>query len=96
MIDVSINRDRALCSNSVEFARPQGYDSAMDFLIRAGPFLIAAVLVALGVVLFAGLYSMGRGGRRGSRVSNRMMRLRVALQGLAILVIVILAITQAR
>jgi hypothetical protein len=46
-----------------------------------------AVLILMGatvVVLLAGLLSMARGGEYDARNSNRLMRLRVLTQGLAI------------
>ena len=52
-----------------------------DILI---PLALAAVLVTLGV----GIYSLFRGGDFGRSYSNKLMRLRVALQFVAILVLV--------
>ncbi len=46
---------------------------------------IAAVTVTLGV----GLWSMYRGGEQAASRSNRLMRLRVALQALAIVLLII-------
>jgi len=42
-----------------------------------------AMLLTLGV-LFAGILTMGRGGEAGRARSNRLMRWRVILQGVAI------------
>jgi hypothetical protein len=42
-----------------------------------------AMLATLGV-LFAGIITMGRGGEAGRLRSNRLMRLRVIFQGVAI------------
>jgi len=52
-----------------------------DFLI---PISLTAVLTALGV----GLYALFRGGDFGRSYSNKLMRLRVLLQFIAILVLV--------
>ena len=52
-----------------------------DFLI---PISLAAVLTALG----GGLYALFRGGSFGRSYSNKLMRLRVLLQFIAILVLV--------
>jgi hypothetical protein len=52
-------------------------------------FLFVLLLVAmLGTlaVLFAGLFTMARGGEFNKRHGNRLMRLRVAMQGAAILI----------
>ena len=45
--------------------------------------MIIAMLLTLGV-LFAGILTMGRGGEAGRLRSNRLMRWRVILQGVAI------------
>jgi uncharacterized membrane protein affecting hemolysin expression len=50
--------------------------------------VIIACLAVL-VVLCAGLYSMWRGGDFSRQWSNKLMRLRVALQALAIAIIMI-------
>jgi nitrogen fixation-related uncharacterized protein len=52
-----------------------------DFLI---PIALAAVLITLCV----GIYALFRGGDFGRSYSNKLMRLRVALQFLAVLVLV--------
>jgi len=52
-----------------------------DLLI---PISLAAVLVALGV----GIYALFRGGDFGRSYSNKLMRLRVLLQFVAVLVLV--------
>lgn len=46
--------------------------------------MVAAMVVTLGV-LFFGLFSMARGGEYNKRNSNRIMRLRVIMQGAAVL-----------
>jgi hypothetical protein len=48
------------------------------------PILLAGALLAVLGVLFAGLFSMARGGEFNRKHGNRLMRWRVALQGLAI------------
>jgi hypothetical protein len=55
--------------------------TVFDFLI---PMALGAVLLAL----LAGLYALFRGGDFGRSWSNRLMRLRVLLQFLAIVVLV--------
>ena len=52
------------------------------------------VLVVIGLVatlgtLFVGVFSMGRGGDFNKRNSNRLMRLRVILQGFTVVVFVL-------
>ena len=52
-------------------------------------FLTILLFVAMGltlVVLFTGLISMARGGEFNRKNSNRLMRLRVILQGIAVLI----------
>jgi len=56
----------------------------MQAVATALPYLIAATLVAVAAALFAGLFTMARGGDFNSRWGNRLMRLRVGLQGLAV------------
>lgn len=56
-------------------------DKLFDILI---PVSLAAVLMAL----LAGLYALYRGGEFGRSYSNKLMRLRVLMQFIAILVLV--------
>ncbi len=56
--------------------------------------LTVLLFVAMGitlVVLFTGLISMARGGAFNRRNSNRLMRLRVFFQGIAVLIFILLA-----
>lgn len=56
-------------------------------------FLDIALMVALvaitGVLLF-GVFSMARGGEASRRYSNKMMRWRIALQLVAVLILVMI------
>ena len=55
-------------------------------------FLLILVLISLAAVattLGFGIYTLFRGGEFGLKWSNKLMRLRVALQAVAILVIVV-------
>jgi hypothetical protein len=54
------------------------------FLILV-PLALAAVAITLG----AGIYSMFRGGEFALKWSTKLMRLRVALQAVAVLIIVL-------
>ena len=56
----------------------------MQAMTAALPYLIAATLVAVIATLFAGLFAMARGGDFNARWGNRLMRMRVGLQGLAV------------
>ena len=56
-------------------------DKLFDFLI---PISLAAVLLALA----GGLYALYRSGEFGRSYSNKLMRLRVLLQFIAILILV--------
>lgn len=51
-----------------------------------------AMLAVLGVLGW-GLFSMGRGGAYNSYWSNRIMRMRVALQAIAIAIFVLILLT---
>ncbi|CAO3458475.1 Uncharacterized protein RL4316 [Azospirillum largimobile] len=59
-------------------------------------FPILMVLAMLAVVgsLFVGLFFMARGGRGDPRRSNKAMRLRVILQGAALLLFVLAILTK--
>lgn len=50
--------------------------------------IVVAMLMTLGV-LFAGMLTMARGGEFNRKHGNRLMRWRVALQGLAIVLFAI-------
>ncbi len=50
--------------------------------------LIPVSLAAVVVVLFIGIFALFRGGEFGRSYSNKLMRLRVLLQFIAILVLV--------
>lgn len=56
--------------------------------------LTVLLFVALGitfVVLLTGLVSMARGGAFNRKNANRLMRLRVLFQGIAVLIFILLA-----
>ena len=50
-------------------------------------FLIPIALAAVVLVLFTGIFGMMRGGEFNRKYGNKLMRLRVGLQFVAILVI---------
>lgn len=51
-------------------------------------YLIPAALLAVFAILCFGIYALFRGGEYGRTWSNRMMRLRVAAQFVAVLILV--------
>ncbi len=51
-------------------------------------YLIFAALAAVSIVLALGIYSLFRGGAFGRSYSNKLMRLRVLTQFIAIVVLV--------
>jgi len=53
------------------------------------PYLIPISLAAVTITLFIGLYALFRGGDFGRSYSNKLMRLRVVLQAVAIAVLVL-------
>ena len=54
-------------------------------------YLIYAALAAVSIVLALGIYSLFRGGDFGRSYSNKLMRLRVLTQAIAIAVLVLAA-----
>ena len=52
-------------------------------------YLIPISLAAVTITLFVGLYALFRGGDFGRSSSNKLMRLRVALQAVAIAILVL-------
>lgn len=50
-------------------------------------YLIPAALIAVAAVLALGIYALFRGGDFGRSYSNRLMRLRVVMQAVAIAVL---------
>ncbi len=63
-----------------------GYSGAMHELF---PILMVLAMLAVVGSLFVGLFFMARGGKGDPRRSNKAMRLRVILQGAALLLFVI-------
>ena len=55
----------------------------------AGKILVGIATAAVAVVLIIGLYSLYRGGDFARTHSNKLMRLRVLMQAIAILVIML-------
>ena len=51
-------------------------------------YLIPAALVAVTIVLALGIYTLFRGGEVARSYSNKLMRLRVVMQAVAIAVLV--------
>ena len=49
------------------------------------PYLIFGALGVVALVLFTGIISMVTGGRFNARYGNKLMRLRVIAQGIAVL-----------
>ncbi|HXV25576.1 MAG TPA: twin transmembrane helix small protein [Alphaproteobacteria bacterium] len=54
--------------------------------------IVAAMIAALGALLL-GVVSMAKGGEFNRKYGNKLMRTRVALQGLAILLFIILMLS---
>lgn len=52
-------------------------------------YLIPISLLAVTLTLFVGLYALFRGGDFGRSYSNKLMRLRVVLQAIAIAILVL-------
>ena len=56
-----------------------------------GKIVVAVALIVVTLVLFAGLYTLFKGGDVSRSWSNRLMRLRVLAQFVAILIIIAVA-----
>ncbi len=67
----------------------------MELLSVLLKVLIGIALVATVVVLFAGVISMARGGDFNARWGNKLMRLRVLVQGAAVALLAVLAALMA-
>lgn len=52
-------------------------------------YLIPISLAAVTITLFVGLYALFRGGEFGRSYSNKLMRLRVVMQAIAIAILVL-------
>jgi nitrogen fixation-related uncharacterized protein len=59
-------------------------------------YLIPISLAAVTITLFIGLYALFRGGDFGRSYSNKLMRLRVVLQAVAVAVLVLAVWWRAR
>ena len=59
------------------------------------PLMIFAMLATLGV-LFFGIFTMARGGDFNRKHSNRIMRTRIVLQGLALLLFAVIMVIAGR
>ena len=59
------------------------------------PLMIFAMLATLGV-LFFGIFTMARGGDFNRKYSNRIMRARIVLQGLALLLFAAIMVIAGR
>jgi len=60
------------------------------------PYLIGAAMAATLLVLLVGLIAMLRGGRFNQRYGNRLMRLRILMQVIAVALFVIFALVMQR
>ncbi len=67
----------------------------MELLTVLLKVLVGIALVATVVVLFAGVVSMARGGSFDARWGNKLMRLRVIVQGAAVALLAVLAALMA-
>lgn len=63
---------------------------------RLFDFAIPIALLAVLITLFVGVYSMMRGGEFARKHSNKLMRLRVALQFVAVIIIAAAFFLRAR
>jgi hypothetical protein len=58
--------------------------------------LLAVTLAAVVIVLLTGVAGMARGGDFNAKYGNKLMRLRVILQGLAVVLFLLLVLTASR
>ena len=61
----------------------------MDFILQIIPAAIVVLMVAVILILFMGLGGMAFGGRITPMARNKLMRLRVYIQGLIVLLVLI-------
>ena len=61
----------------------------MVLILQIIPVAIVVLMVAVGVILFMGLGGMALGGRITPMARNKLMRVRVYLQGLIVLLVLI-------
>lgn len=59
-----------------------------------GTLILLALMLATTIVLVTGIALMARGGEPNRKYGNRMMVLRVALQGTALAVMAVLLLTR--
>ena len=69
----------------------------MSVLATILPYLLGAALVVTVAVMFTGIFAMARGGSFNDRHGNKLMRMRVAAQGTAVVLLgLILALSYFR
>ena len=56
---------------------------------QIAPYLMVGALVAVVLVLIAGVFAMARGGAFNKKYGNKLMRARVAVQAFAVLMIAV-------
>lgn len=61
----------------------------MTIVLAVFPYLIVLSLLAVLATLFTGFVSMSKGGDFNARYGNKLMRLRVILQAIAIALIMV-------
>ena len=61
----------------------------MGPILQIIPFAVVVLMIAVVLVLFMGLGGMALGGRITPMARNRLMRVRVYLQGLIVLLVLI-------
>ena len=61
----------------------------MSSILQIIPLAVVALMVAIVLVLFMGLGGMALGGRITPMARNKLMRVRVYLQGLIVLLVLI-------
>lgn len=78
--------------NPLSPAPPARYSHSMSGFLLV---LLGVTLLAVLGTLLAGVLVMARGGETDRRWANRLMRLRVGLQGLALALFLLILMTQA-
>ena len=61
-----------------------------------GKVVVAIAIAAVAVILFGGLYTLWVGGDTAAKYSNKLMRLRVVAQFIAILIIMLVLYATSR
>jgi len=90
---VKTNKAQDILPQYSHCREPPDKIAAMNTVIL---ILLAITLAAVVIVLLSGVIGMARGGDFNAKYGNKLMRLRVILQGLAVVLFLLLVLTANR